>query len=266
LLYGIINLNHKKMARQKGVLNLEGKAGTLSFYQGRDGYVARQSNGMNGRRIFEDDAFIRTRENGAEFGRAGKAGKLLRTALRTLILGVADSRMTNRMIREMLKVVQSDPANRRGERTAAHGDAAILKGFEFNGSASLTQILFAPFEATIERAAGTGRIMLPPFNPQKMFSIPKGATHYCFLLGIASADFDDEKTVQAVSVSDAHELMDSETETLTLSISLPEQAGQLPVFLVFGVEFVQVVNGQRYGMNNANHNVLSIVEVDRLTD
>ena len=43
--------------------------------------MARLKGGIDKKRIATDPAFQRTRENGAEFGRAGKGGKLLRSSL-----------------------------------------------------------------------------------------------------------------------------------------------------------------------------------------
>ncbi|TAI92947.1 hypothetical protein DMA11_25320, partial [Marinilabiliaceae bacterium JC017] len=73
------------MARQKGVIKLEGRIGDLSFYKTGGEYMARSKGGVDGDRIKNDPAFARTRENGAEFGRAGKSGKLLRNALKGLV-------------------------------------------------------------------------------------------------------------------------------------------------------------------------------------
>ncbi len=71
------------MARQKGVIKLTGQTGGVSFYKtSEDGYLARQKGGVDGERIKNDPEFERTRENGAEFGRAGVASKLLRTSIR----------------------------------------------------------------------------------------------------------------------------------------------------------------------------------------
>lgn len=249
------------MARQKGVLNLEGKAGTFAFFQGREGFAARQANGMNGKRVLEDDAFARTRENGAEFGRAGKAGKLLRAALRNITLNVADGRMVGRMTRDMLKVVQSDPVNARGERTAAQGDATLLRGFEFNVNTPLRQTFSAQFEATIDRENETGSIELPAFSPKKMISAPKGASHYGYLLGVIAADFAAEQTTHDFYVGEPLALDITEVNPVKLTVQIGGTSG-LPIFVVFGIEFFQIVNGRKYPLNNANHNVLSIVEVD----
>lgn len=252
------------MARQKGVLNLDGKAGTLSFFQGRDGYGARTSDGMKGERIAEEEAFARTRENGMEFGRAGKAGKVLRAALRELFVGVADRRMTSRMTREMLKVVQSDPISDRGYRTASKGNALLLEGFEFNVNNPLQQTFFPPFQTSIDRTTGTGQVSLASYNPVKLIVATKGATHYCFLLAIVSANFDEGKSTQKMLISEAQDLKVEKAERV-LTVSLPESS-EFPLFLIFGIEFFQMVNGKKYPLKDTSHNALTIVAVDSDSD
>ena len=65
------------MARQKGIIKLRGTVGDITFYKSKDGHLVRERGGVDGNRIANDPAFKRTRENGSEFGRAGKSGKLL---------------------------------------------------------------------------------------------------------------------------------------------------------------------------------------------
>ena len=83
------------MARQKGILKLEGTIGDLTFYRSQGRYLAREKGGVDASRIQNDPAFERTRENGSEFGRAGSSGKLLRNSLRELLLKASDSRMVS---------------------------------------------------------------------------------------------------------------------------------------------------------------------------
>ena len=85
------------MARQNGIIKLKGTIGDITFYKTKDGHLAREKGGIDANRIKNDPAFQRTRENGSEFGRAGTAGKTLRTALRTLLLKSCDSRMVSRL-------------------------------------------------------------------------------------------------------------------------------------------------------------------------
>jgi len=65
------------MARQKGIIKLKGTIGDITFYKTQDGHLAREKGGIDANRIKNDPAFQRTLENGSEFGRAGKAGKIL---------------------------------------------------------------------------------------------------------------------------------------------------------------------------------------------
>jgi hypothetical protein len=139
------------MARQKGIIKLQGQMGGVSFYKSQqDGFLAREKGGVDADRIKNDPNFERTRENGAEFGRAGAAGKLLRTALRALLINIADSRMTSRLTREMVKVIQADSTNVRGQRNVIDGEAELLNGFEFNLDGKLGSTFFAPFTPTGE--------------------------------------------------------------------------------------------------------------------
>jgi hypothetical protein len=167
------------MARQKGVIKLQGQMGGVSFYKSQqDGFLAREKGGVDASRIQNDPNFVRTRENGAEFGRAGAAGKLLRTALRALLINIADSRMTSRLTRELVKVIQADATNTRGLRNVIDGEAELLKGFEFNLDGKLGSTFFAPFTPAIDRAAGNLTVDIPAYIPGNMIGAPQGATHF----------------------------------------------------------------------------------------
>lgn len=132
------------MARQKGVLKFQGQMGGVSFYKTlQDGYLAREKGGEDAERIKNDPAFERTRENGAEFGRAGAPGKLLRSALRNLNINSSDGRMASRLTREMVKVIQADATNPRGQRNVIDGEAELLLGFEFNDNGKLIRKILA---------------------------------------------------------------------------------------------------------------------------
>ena len=57
------------MARQDSIIKLNGTIDGISFYKSKDGHLARKAGGVSKARIASDPAFIRTRENGSEFGR-----------------------------------------------------------------------------------------------------------------------------------------------------------------------------------------------------
>src|SRR6187549_4302321 len=156
------------MAKQKGIIKLEGTIGDITFFKSKDGYLARERGGIPADRIANDPAFQRTRENGAEFGRAGKAGKYLRTALRSLLQNVSDSRMIARLTKEMMRVIKADETNPRGYRNVIDGEAEFLKGFEFNVNSKLGTTLFAPFTGTVNRVTGELSVGIPSFVPVNM--------------------------------------------------------------------------------------------------
>lgn len=62
------------MAKQKGAHRLTGTIGELTYYKSKNGYIVRETSPLSAQRLATDPAFARTRENNAEFGRAGKSG------------------------------------------------------------------------------------------------------------------------------------------------------------------------------------------------
>lgn len=251
------------MARQKGIIKLKGTIGDITFYKSKDGYVAREKGGVDANRIANDPAFQRTRENGAEFGRAGKAGKMLRTALRPLLINSADSRLVGRLTKEMLKVIQADQINERGKRNVIDGEAELLLSFEFNLRGKLGTTLFAPFTSNIDRLSGELSVEIPPFVPSNMIVAPSGTTHYRIVSGGAEVDFESE--TYTVSLSETAELLWDSTQTVAVSqVNQVTAASSSPLFLALGIIFYQEVNGKMYTLKNGAHNPLALIQISGL--
>ena len=232
----------------------------MTFYKSQDGDLVREKGGVDASRIANDPAFARTRENGAEFGEAGSKGKLIRDALRSLMMNAADGRVTSRLTQKMTEVLKIDATNVRGSRTAAAGltdDAgkALLKGFDFNINAILKSILFKKYVVD----PGTGVITINGLVPLNDVAYPSGATHMTITGASAVIDFD---------------LAESDVE-LTNSVNLPIDAVSSNIqlipaavpggtgikFYLLKVEFFQIVNGLQYGLKNGAYNALTIVDV-----
>ncbi len=249
------------MAKQKGIIKLRGTVGDITFYKTKDGHLAREKGGIDAKRIAQDPAFQRTRENGSEFGRAGSSGKLLRTAFRSILLKSSDGRMTSRLTRQMIRVIQADAVSVRGLRNVIDGEAELLTGFEFNVRSSLSSTIFAPIEATIDRVTGELAVTIPPFTPLSMIAAPSGTTHYKIVSAGAVVDF----------TAGSFTLATSETVPLPWNTvaSLPvNHVNALaanttaPLFLVLGIEFYQEVNAELYPLNNGAFNSFTILKVD----
>ena len=249
------------MAKQKGIIKLDGTIGDVTFYKSQDGYLAREKGGIPADRIANDPAFQRTRENGAEFGRAGKAGKLLRTAFRALLVNSKDRRMVGRLTSEMVKVLQLDVTNPRGQRNVIDGEAEYLTGFEFNINGKLSTTLFAPFTTTIDRVSGQVIAELEPFIPANMIVAPPGATHYKIVSSGGDIDFENEVYRVDAVATPVRPWDNVATPVFTLENGIPPNSTH-PIFLVLGIEFYQQVNAQMYPLKNGSFNALSLVKVD----
>jgi len=251
------------MARQTGIIKLKGTIGDITFYKTSDGHLAREKGGIDASRIASDPAFQRTRENGAEFGRAGKAGKTLRTALRELLINSRDRRMVSRLTKTMVTVIQADLVNERGLRNVIDGEAELLAGFDFNIRGKLGTTLFAPFVGAIDRLSGEITMDIPSFIPSTMINAPSGTTHFKIISGGAEIDFENETSVVAKSASAI--LPWDATPTAVLSqTNAVTAASTKPLFLALGIEFFQEVNGSMYPLKNGAFNPLSLVQVSGL--
>lgn len=249
------------MPKQRGIFKVEGTLDEVTFYKTKDGYMVREKGGVSASRMASDPAFIRTRENQAEFGRAGKAGKLLRQAFQALLQDAADGRMVSRLHKEMMRVVKADATSLRGQRNVLDGELEMLQGFDFNLEGKLTQTLFAPYTATVNRATGALSIAVPPFTPLNQVVAPPEATHY--RLSGAGAEIDFEAGTFVAKTADSAKLPLDGTATAALNLSFPLAANSThPLFLVLGLSFFQEVNGALYSLKNGAYNALSMVKVD----
>ena len=250
------------MAQQKSILKLKGTIGGVTFYKSKnDGYLAREKGGVDASRIANDPGFARTRENGAEFGNAASAGKLLRDTMRALAKDASDGRVTARVTQIMAQIKNMDEANARGERSAAEGMAkdeakTLLIGFNFNLNAALGTVLYKAFEVD----TATGEIKIAALTPQKDISLPSGASHIILKSGFASINFLTGESEMIVS------------EPLRLAVGAEAQAVSLKPatvpaiegthFMLLSIDFVQSVNNADYSLNNNAYNVLAIVSVE----
>ena len=249
------------MARQKGILKIKGTIGGMTFYKtSADGHLVREKGGIEKSRIMNDPAFQRTRENGSEFGRAGRAGKILRTSLRPLLINSADTRMVSRLTQRMMKVIQADQTSDRGLRNVIDGEAELLVGFEFNLRGKLGTSLYAPFTSNIDRASGALTVSVPPFVPANMLVAPTGTTHYKMISAGAEVDFENESFVLANSETAILPWNAATSVAIAHTNNLPAASTKV-LFLALGVEYYQEVNGSMYPLKNGAFNPLSLIAV-----
>lgn len=250
------------MARQVGIVKLKGTIGDITFYKTKDGHLARQKGGIDKERFLNDPNFQRTRENAAEFGRAGKASKALCTAIRPVLNKTKDSRMISRLVKTMMQVIKADQVSDRGERNVLDGELVLLQGFDFNGNARLSATVYAPYTASIDRDTGVLEVDVPAFSPDSQIVAPGGTTHFRLVSAGVEVDFENETFALAQSTSVELPYNNSTTTAISLSNDIGVEESTKPLFLVLGIEFLQEVNGSFYALNNGAFNALNLVKID----
>jgi hypothetical protein len=248
------------MARQTGIIKIKGKIGDLSFYKTKDGHLAREKGGIEADRIKNDPAFVRTRENGAEFGASATAGKFSRDSLRPIANTASDNRVVSRMTKLMTKIKNLDTTSTRGKRNAGVAMTlatakALLKGFEFNKNALLGSVLYKPYAVNTT----TGVITIPGLVPVNDIAWPAGATHIsltgCYGNLNYATSVADVKLTNVVNL-----LIDGTATAVTLTPTAVPAGTGAKVFLL-KIEFFQLVNGVQYSLKNGAYNALKVIEV-----
>lgn len=248
------------MARQDGIIKLKGQIGDLTFYKTRNGYQARQKTGVDGDRILNDPRYQRTRENMAEFGRATKAGKLMRTAFKTLTSQLADRKITNRLSKRMVEVIREDSVNERGLRMVMDAETELLAGFEFNANGLISSSINTTYATAIDRASGVATINFDTFSALDLITSAQGASHFKLSAAAAVINFEDEVFELNVNESAVMSVKEVATPVIALSCSLTP-ASTKPIFLLLGISFYQRVNNVDYSLSNGSFNGLAIVQV-----
>ena len=171
--------------------------------------------------------------------------------------------MVSRLTAEMVKVIQEDITNPRGQRNVIDGEAELLEGFEFNISGKLGTTIYAPFTATIDRVAGTLTANIPTFVPINMIAAPGGSTHFKIVSIGAEIDFENETFVMDAQATAVLPWDTTATAVINLVNTVTANSTH-PLFLALGIEFYQEVNGQMYPLKNGSYNPLALVKVSGL--
>ncbi len=248
------------MARQNGLIKIKGTLDNVSFYKTKDGDLARMKTSVDGKRIANDPAFVRTRENGAEFGSSAKAGKLTRDNLRPISMNATDGRVVARMTKIMSDIKNLDTTSVRGQRNVGVAMAtaqakALLKGFEFNNGAMLSSMLFKPWAVN----TSTGVISITGLVPTLDIIFPEGATHVSFSGAYANINY--ATGVADVKLTNVQNLPISGTSSVITLTPTAVPTGTGAKLFLLKIEFFQLVNAVQYSLKNGAYNALKIIDV-----
>ena len=246
--------------KQRGIINLDGTYGDVTFYKTRDGYLARSKGGVSKERIKNDPKFVRVRENDKEFGEAASAGRLLRSTIAPLVKKAKDTRLISRLTQIMSKIIKFDATSPRGDRNVATAIAVadaktLLKGFEFNIRSQLSSILLIPYTLNTT----DGKVHIAGFNPVNDLNSPSGSTHLTLTSAFAIINFGTGAA--DIEYSDPVNLpIDNVAADADINPpGIPSGTGAKLYFLM--IEFFQEVNGVQYSLNDGGFNALVITDV-----
>ena len=249
------------MAKFSSIFRLKGTLENMTFVQTQNGEIqVRRKTSVDKSRINSDPAFVRTRENAAEFTHNAQMGKLLRRAVVDVITFARDRQVSTRLVGVLSRIKNLDMVSPRGERKLWIGleteeGRRLLKGFDFNRNSPFTSVVLKNPVLDVD----TSTVTLSGFRPDRHLFIPQGATHASFSLGVCLIQFEDETFDTQFSAPVNFAINSTVQDFALVPDVVPEGEGR--ILYLFLVEFFQEINGTQYQLKNGAHNSLHILEV-----
>lgn len=248
------------MAKQVGTLLVSGDIGNVGFFQRNGKSYARKKTQFDVKRLHTDPDFERTRENMREFAEAARTGKMLRDAVRPMLVAVKDATAHNRLQSIMAKIKNLDTVSARGARSVAGGiadpqAAQLLVGFNFNRMAALGSVIYKSCEVD----TATGGITLNEVLPVNDIIFPEGATHVSFKGCWTRIDFANGESEVTFTNVENLERMSPQVDIELTPDNAPTGTGT--DFFLLLVSFFQEVNGVQYALKNGAFNALGIIGI-----
>jgi hypothetical protein len=236
---------------------LSGKLGSFVYYQYNGKTCVRKAPGpIDREKLRNDPKLAYMRKNSAEFGRAGKAVKLVREIIQSHIGRISDQTVNNRLQQEMMAVVKSDMLNEWGNRNVMDGNLEFLRDFQFVNSKHVSK--WKVDGDHFDHA--TGKFQVTVSIGRFLLQLLKGAgnyhcTVYCIVMAV---DFNTEQHNSTMVEESNCELPYEGFNTITLSGELQAKPGDV-VLIATGIEFFCKANFVPVG--GGMFDVLQLTEV-----
>ena len=238
------------MARQTGIIRLNGQIGGLDFYQSEGVDMVRNKTGPTTKQFKKDKAFENSRKASSDFGTAGGlAGKLKRVII--YMYGPAlNPQINSQLTGKFISVLAKDSIHPKGERRILYGDVSKLVGIDFTANTNLRSTLGRlPHLSEKEKGKSFsfdfGGILTPPLTEAV------GSRPYQVIIGLVALSEDSEPTVkwQESGMMEAGQAL-SDLGKMELSFETPQS--QKVIVGIVGIKFFDVVNGQTYTLKEGD--------------
>lgn len=251
------------MARQKGIIQLEGTLGDINFYFRKGKPVARKAGGgFNAKNIKTSATMVRVRENNTEFGNCSKVKKVFRLSLHPFLNAYKEGTLHGRMMQLLQQIKTFDTISERGKRTVGNGIQTP------NGKIAFQQFLFTPKRSVSKTLMATTAFDWENYSytvcgfKSSRVRFPVSATHFELSLGVLCFDF---ATLTHKMFMGAPLLIARDFKADTFSLKpthLPEAYGMQFAFV--GLQFFQEVNGIMYLLQEEGAIGLELVGIEGL--
>lgn len=239
------------MAKQKGIVQLEGTVNDLNFYKLNGKIVVRRAGGgFTSQNIKNHPNMERIRENGSEFGHCSRINKVFRQALLPFYEGHRLTLFHSHLMSLFIPLKNLDSISVRGERRVHNGIATaegkrLLPDFQYTPDCNPIKVL--PFDVLVDWSANSCSISGISIKEVPFIT---GASHIRIQFGVL--DFDFESSEYKLYLAPKEFLSRSFSDTdLTLSVpDVPEQFGTR--MAVLGVRYYQEVSGELYPLGGQN--------------
>ncbi len=144
--------------------------GDCSAYTRRDSkkIVLRSKGGASKEKIKNDPVFEKTRQQNKEFGGCSTAGKMVRSAMKS-VKHLADMNL-QAQVTGVITAIRDMDTNDIGKRSIIFSRGKhLLEGFNINKAVSFDSVITTPVTYSIDRAEHSAVIQLPPISPGKNF-------------------------------------------------------------------------------------------------
>jgi hypothetical protein len=248
------------MAKQNGIITIEGTIGNINFYVRKGVPVARKAGGgFNSDAIKKQPNMARVRENSSEFGHCSSVKKLFKNALHPFLLDYQDGNLHGNMMRLFTQLKDMDLTSERGKRTIFEGlkqkeGKQLMKKFAFTPQCRILpftaqESIFNPKDYTYSFSNFT--------FPKEAFLTP--ATHATLTLGILV--FENEKNFPSLFLSEPQWLEPyfQSSELVLKPKQKPNVDGLHLVFL--GIQFYQEINSSLHVLKEQKFTGLVCVDV-----
>ena len=248
------------MAKQKGIITLEGTIGGINFYIRKGKAFARKAGGgFTAKAIKSSPKMVRVRENNTEFGNCSSAKKHFLLALQPFLIDHKDGSLHGRMIKLFQEIKTLDSVSERGKRSVATGISSamgkhLLADFDFTLHCKTLEILktkisFETSAVRFDQLSFAGNEL--PFLHH--------ATHLEIKFGVLNFDFSSYESSWhpgAVLLLKKEDALSA--SSVSVSAPLPENSRQLAVL---SLRYFQEVGGDLYALKGEGCIGLCVLEV-----